>query len=132
VEAVLESLNVTQTPRLLVWSKIDTAAPEHVRQLVRLYGGTPVSAISGENLETLLLTIERALWKPGRPVLAAGRPARARLAGVARTDGAERAALDEADEVGERSADTRELEDGFEPSPNELTASPEPLQPATA
>jgi len=74
VETVLDELGAAQTPRLLVWSKSDTAPAGNIAQAVRLFGGIPLSAATGHNLEKLLSAMEEALWKPG-----CGAPADPRL-----------------------------------------------------
>ncbi len=66
---LLADLRLDAIPRLLVWSKIDTAPPDTTSTLVRRFGGIPVSAVRGDNLDLLMDRIEQALWKPGRPSL---------------------------------------------------------------
>lgn len=73
VELVLKELDVTETPRLLVWNKIDCVEPARVEQLLRTHGGLAISAATGNGLEGLLLDLERRLWKPGKELNPLGR-----------------------------------------------------------
>jgi GTP-binding protein HflX len=70
VERVLATLDVAQTPRLLVFNKMDRA-PERARTLAAAAGGVPVSALKEEGFPDLIARCEEMLWKHGR-VLAPG------------------------------------------------------------
>jgi len=70
VERVLATLDVAQTPRLLVFNKMDRA-PERARTLAAGAGGVPVSALKQEGFADLIARCEEMLWKRGK-VLAPG------------------------------------------------------------
>jgi GTP-binding protein HflX len=70
VERVLATLDVAQTPRLLVFNKMDRA-PERARTLAAAAGGVPVSALLQQGFPDLIARCEEMLWKHGR-VLAPG------------------------------------------------------------
>lgn len=65
VEKILESLELLQKPRLLVWNKIDRLQPEEAAELVRQKGGVAVSAQSRDGFEDLLLKADRILFAEG-------------------------------------------------------------------
>jgi GTP-binding protein HflX len=70
VEAVLGSLDLERTPRLLVFNKMDRA-PDVARSLAHREGGVAVSAATREGFPELLARCEEILWRHGR-VLAPG------------------------------------------------------------
>ena len=70
VEAVLGTLDLTRTPRLVVFNKMDRA-PEVARSLAHREGGVAVSAQTREGFPELLARCEEILWRRGR-VLAPG------------------------------------------------------------
>jgi GTP-binding protein HflX len=65
VDAVLESLDLLSTPRLMVWNKADLLPPEEVERLVREEGGVAISAERREGLEALLEKASRVLFAEG-------------------------------------------------------------------
>jgi hypothetical protein len=70
VEAVLGSLDLERTPRLLVFNKMDRA-PEVARSLAHREGGVAVSAETRGGFPELLARCEEILWRRGR-VMAPG------------------------------------------------------------
>jgi GTP-binding protein HflX len=70
VERVLSTLDVSATPRLLVFNKMDRG-PEAARALAHSAGGVAVSALTREGLPELLARCEEVLWRHGK-VLAPG------------------------------------------------------------
>ena len=70
VERVLSTLDLTETPRLLVFNKRDRA-PEAARALAHSAGGVAVSALTREGFADLLSRCEEVLWQHGK-VLAPG------------------------------------------------------------
>jgi GTPase len=65
VEAVLGSLDLERTPRLLVFNKMDRD-PEAARALAHREGGVAVSATTREGFPELLARCEEILWRRGR------------------------------------------------------------------
>jgi GTP-binding protein HflX len=65
VEAVLGTLDLERTPRLLVFNKMDRA-PQVARDLAHREDGVAVSAITGEGFPELLARCEEILWRRGR------------------------------------------------------------------
>jgi GTP-binding protein HflX len=65
VEAVLSSLDVEGTPRLLVFNKLDRD-PDAARALAHREGGVAVSATTREGFPQLLARCEEILWRRGR------------------------------------------------------------------
>ena len=65
VEAVLGSLDLERTPRLLVFNKMDRN-PEEARALAHREGGVAVSATAREGFPELLARCEEILWRRGR------------------------------------------------------------------
>jgi len=63
VESVLTELKVIQTPRLIVWNKIDLAGRDggHRQPPPFSHGWEAVSAKTGRNLDALLMSIEKML-----------------------------------------------------------------------
>jgi len=70
VERVLGTLAVKETPRLLVFNKLDRA-PDRARTLAAGARGVAVSALTGEGFPDLLARCEEILWQSGK-VLAPG------------------------------------------------------------
>lgn len=70
VERVLASLDVKQTPRLLVFNKADRA-PDRAHLLATAAGGVAVSALTQDGFPELLARCEEILWQHGK-VLAPG------------------------------------------------------------
>ncbi|MBL8955678.1 MAG: GTPase HflX [Myxococcaceae bacterium] len=62
VENILHSLELTDTPRLLVWNKADRLEPEALDALVSERGGVAISAAKRQGLEVLLEKAERTLF----------------------------------------------------------------------
>jgi len=65
VEHILESLGLSETPRLLVWNKADRLNAEEVALLLRSRGGVAVSALARQGLDALLLKADRTLFAEG-------------------------------------------------------------------
>ena len=65
VEAVLGTLHVERTPRLLVFNKMDRAS-DAARDLAHREDGVAVSAVTREGLPELLARCEEILWRRGR------------------------------------------------------------------
>jgi len=65
VEAVLSSLDLESTPRLLVFNKMDRN-PDAARALAHRAGGVAVSATTREGFPELLARCEEVLWRRGR------------------------------------------------------------------
>jgi GTPase len=61
VEQLLESMGLTETPRLLVWNKIDLLDADSRARLPIGPSHVQVSAATGEGFQALLETIDRAL-----------------------------------------------------------------------
>lgn len=62
VDSILEGLELTSTPRLMVWNKTDRLASEQIDELLSQHGGVAVSALSKQGLLTLLHKAERTLF----------------------------------------------------------------------
>ena len=62
VNQVLDDLDVSDKPLLLVANKIDAATDEQRLELTRNRRAVPISAVTGEGCERLLEAIEYALW----------------------------------------------------------------------
>ncbi len=62
VEAILHSLDLSQTPRLLVWNKVDRLEPFAADALVAEAGGVAISAVKRQGFEVLLEKAERTLF----------------------------------------------------------------------
>ncbi|WP_239470034.1 GTPase HflX [Archangium violaceum] len=65
VEGILESLELMQKPRMMVWNKADQLAPDEVESLLRTRGGVAISAIQREGLATLLAKADTTLFAEG-------------------------------------------------------------------
>ncbi len=84
VDKILGELGLAETPRLLVWNKVDLLGPDEQAQLPRgdrQHPAVLISAQARDSTAPLLDAIEAALWREGRLVDGAGRtpPAEARL-----------------------------------------------------
>ncbi len=84
VEKILTELGLAETPRLLVWNKVDLLSTEEQAQLPRGDRRHPAVLISAQDRGStapLLDAIEAALWREGRLVDGGARlpPAEARL-----------------------------------------------------
>ncbi len=62
VENILHSLELSSTPRLLVWNKADKLPPEAIDELLAEHGGVAISAARREGLQPLLEKAERTLF----------------------------------------------------------------------
>lgn len=69
VERILQSLELGQTPRLLVWNKADRLSVEAIEALERERGGVAVSAATRTGLQRLLEKAETTLFAEGGPGL---------------------------------------------------------------
>jgi len=70
VESILASLDLTSTPRLMVWNKADLLSPEEVDRLLEQHGGgVAISAERRTGLELLLEKANRTLFADGGPAL---------------------------------------------------------------
>jgi GTPase len=65
VEGILESLGLTDKPRLMVWNKADLLPPDEVEALLRTHGGVAISAQTREGLATLLAKADTTLFAEG-------------------------------------------------------------------
>ena len=88
VDAVLAEIGAADIPRLLVWNKIDTMAPQAVERLLRNHGeAVAVSARTGEGIDELVDAVSRRL-SPKRQTIEALVPyANADLVALAHRDG---------------------------------------------
>jgi GTP-binding protein HflX len=62
VEGILHSLDLSSTPRLLVWNKADRLGPDETDALLSEHGGVAISAYKREGLDGLLEKAERTLF----------------------------------------------------------------------
>jgi GTP-binding protein HflX len=65
VDRILEELELTRIPKLLVFNKVDRADPEIVAPLCRRYQAIAVSAMQHESLLPLLAELEWRFWPEG-------------------------------------------------------------------
>ncbi|WP_426749346.1 GTPase HflX [Myxococcus sp. Y35] len=65
VENILESLDLMEKPRLMVWNKADLLPPDEVEALLRSRGGVAISAATREGLATLLAKADTTLFAEG-------------------------------------------------------------------
>ena len=65
VEGILESLGLDQTPRLLVWNKVDELSRLEVAMITRARGGVAISARNKTGFEALLSKAESTLFDRG-------------------------------------------------------------------
>ncbi|MBL8912473.1 MAG: GTPase HflX [Archangium sp.] len=90
VENILESLELTNTPRLLVWNKVDRIPKIMEKTLVSRRGGVAVSALQRRGFDELLIQAEDTLFDEGADADAAA------LAAVTRAENAENATAPDA------------------------------------
>jgi GTP-binding protein HflX len=62
VENILHSLDLSGTPRLLVWNKVDMLTPDEATALLQEHGGVAISAAQRLGLPQLLEKAERTLF----------------------------------------------------------------------
>ena len=67
VERIIHSLELGDTPRLLVWNKCDRLPPDLRAPLLRARGGIAISAANKEGFEQLLAEAERMLYPVAQP-----------------------------------------------------------------
>jgi GTPase len=65
VENILDSLELMQKPRLMVWNKADLLTPDEVGSLLRTSGGVAISAAGREGLAALLSKADTTLFAEG-------------------------------------------------------------------
>ncbi len=65
VQNILDSLDLMQKPRLMVWNKADQLTQEEVGSLLRTHGGVAISAVKREGLATLLGKADTTLFAEG-------------------------------------------------------------------
>jgi GTP-binding protein HflX len=63
VERILEELDLSDKPRILVFNKIDKLSPEECRNICIRYRGIGISALDRDTFDPLLKAIEYHLWK---------------------------------------------------------------------
>ncbi len=63
VNVILEKLELTERPILLVWNKAEVTDPVRIRELLDLHGGIAVSALTGQGLQELLGVMEASLFR---------------------------------------------------------------------
>jgi 50S ribosomal subunit-associated GTPase HflX len=66
VEAVLEGLGVSETPRVLVMNKVDRLPEEDVRPLADQLHALPICAVTRAGVPELLNVCARRLWQQHR------------------------------------------------------------------
>ncbi|HZN91663.1 MAG TPA: GTPase HflX [Myxococcales bacterium] len=69
VESILGSLDLLQTPRLMVWNKADLLPAEEIDRLLQEHGGVAISAERKTGLELLLEKANRTLFAAGGQAL---------------------------------------------------------------
>jgi GTP-binding protein HflX len=62
VEKILNSLELLEKPRLLVWNKCDVLPSKKVEELLRLHGGVAISAATRTGLSWLLEKADQTLF----------------------------------------------------------------------
>ncbi|AEI62330.1 GTPase HflX [Corallococcus macrosporus] len=65
VENILDSLDLMEKPRLMVWNKADLLPQDEVEALLRTRGGVAISAATREGLATLLAKADTTLFAEG-------------------------------------------------------------------
>ena len=65
VENILDSLDLMQKPRMMVWNKAELLSQEEVESLLRTRGGVAISAARREGLSTLLAKADTTLFAEG-------------------------------------------------------------------
>ena len=66
VREVLASIQLGDTPELLVFNRIDLLPPGEGEAIARLHGGVAVSALAGTGLRELLARADEMLWEGER------------------------------------------------------------------
>jgi GTP-binding protein HflX len=66
VDQVLHDLGANETPTILVLNQVDRADPEVVAARAREWDATPISALTGDGLGTLMERVERTLFRERR------------------------------------------------------------------
>jgi GTP-binding protein HflX len=80
VDSIMDELDLSDAPRLLVLNKMDQAPQERLETLINRYGGVAVSALDPPTLLPLLKAIEKLIFGGRRPHSPQTRPARQGLA----------------------------------------------------
>lgn len=62
VDRILESLDLLERPRLMVWNKAEKLSSDERHHLERVFGGVTVSALTGEGVDRLLVKAEEMLF----------------------------------------------------------------------
>jgi GTP-binding protein HflX len=70
VEKILGDLDLKETPRLLVFNKVDRLRPGEGEAIANARGGVAISASTRAGLPELLHRCDQILWKDGRVTLA--------------------------------------------------------------
>ncbi|WP_309895993.1 GTPase HflX [Archangium sp.] len=65
VENILDSLDLMQKPRMMVWNKAELLSQEEVESLLRSRGGVAISAARREGLSSLLAKADTTLFAEG-------------------------------------------------------------------
>ena len=65
VETILRELELAETPRLLVYNKIDRTTQVDRDVLAGIEGAVSISALDGKTCLPLLQALEHALWREG-------------------------------------------------------------------
>lgn len=68
VEGIMDELDLTDAPRLLVLNKMDRAPVDQLEKLSNRFGGVAVSALKPQSLHPLLQAIEARLFQQGREI----------------------------------------------------------------
>lgn len=66
VERIIAELGLAETPRFLVFNKIDKLKPDEVAARMRGYQGVPLSALDPSTTQPLLMRMEKMLWQEER------------------------------------------------------------------
>ncbi|MBK6847235.1 MAG: GTPase HflX [Proteobacteria bacterium] len=70
VQQTLTDLEVGETPRLLVFNKVDRLAPDELAARLAEFGALPICALQAESCRALLEAVAQALWREGKPITA--------------------------------------------------------------
>jgi GTPase len=65
VDKIMDDLDLSDAPRLLVLNKMDRTSPERLEMLSNRFGGVAASALKPKSLHPLLQAIEALLFKRG-------------------------------------------------------------------
>ena len=68
VENIMDELDLTDAPRLLVLNKMDRTPEERLEALINRFGGVAVSALKPQSLHPLLQAIEMRLFQQGQAI----------------------------------------------------------------